>query len=453
VPPSAGRYDQEFLYHLYRGSELLQDNAVDEAKAEFERAIKLQPRDVEGQGLLGVVYFRLGMYPRAIEIYQQLQIAARTEVAPKINLALCYLKTGQTELARDQLEQAVAQAPDHKRAWGYLGLVFQRFGDFEKATVAFERADRPKLAQRMAALASEAHDARTSEIPELGHSFPAGGYSGGSQPPPSFRPSLMPNMGRVEAPPAARIGTTNSPPLAAEANPPTVRPPAPTAATPSVTVATAAHRLAREAELIFPESPRIVLHSAGWVLARIDGSLALRPSWVTTLCHDGAPFATRTLRRNSRGTPQHAPLGGESSPLVALIGSGRAVLAPRPGSKLFLAEVNSDPLNVLESYLVAFEPQVEYETAPLDPLREDSPIAARLTGRGVVVLYCRFQATSIEVKNDRPMFARAETVLGWLGSVQSRLVPSVEAPAGLSSMISFSGQGFVLLDLPTEASL
>src|SRR5688572_29198339 len=50
---------EDFLYHLFRGSELLQDNCISEAKEELERALRMQPRDIEGQGLLGVVYFRL----------------------------------------------------------------------------------------------------------------------------------------------------------------------------------------------------------------------------------------------------------------------------------------------------------------------------------------------------------------------------------------------------------
>src|SRR4051794_3614396 len=73
APPSAGSFDgEDFLYHLYRGSELLQDNCVPQAKEELERALKLQPQDTEGQGLLGVVYFRLGLYPRAIGIYEEI---------------------------------------------------------------------------------------------------------------------------------------------------------------------------------------------------------------------------------------------------------------------------------------------------------------------------------------------------------------------------------------------
>jgi hypothetical protein len=95
LEPSSGFGGEEFLFHLYRGSELLQDNCVTEAKDELERALSLQPRDVEGQGLLGIVYFRLGLYPRAISIYEEIVKSVPEELTPRINLALCYLKTGQ----------------------------------------------------------------------------------------------------------------------------------------------------------------------------------------------------------------------------------------------------------------------------------------------------------------------------------------------------------------------
>src|SRR6185503_6937185 len=92
--PSSGTFAAEdFLFHLYRGSELLQENRVREAKEELERALSFQPRDSEGQGLLGVVYFRLGMYPRAITIYEEIVRGRPDEITPRLNLGLCYLKT------------------------------------------------------------------------------------------------------------------------------------------------------------------------------------------------------------------------------------------------------------------------------------------------------------------------------------------------------------------------
>ena len=44
-----------------------------EAKEELEFALTMQPLDAKGQDLLGTVYFRLGLYPRAIQIYEDFE--------------------------------------------------------------------------------------------------------------------------------------------------------------------------------------------------------------------------------------------------------------------------------------------------------------------------------------------------------------------------------------------
>src|SRR3954470_11991422 len=165
-PPSSNFDGEDFLFHLYRGSELLQDNCVSEAKEELERALRVQPQDIEGQGLLGVVYFRLGLYPRAIEIYQDIIRVCPAEVSPRVNLALCYLKTGQSQLARENLEEVTARVPDHVRAWGYLGLVHERLADYEKARSAFERAGQPHLVRRMQQLIEQSAQPESVHPPE-----------------------------------------------------------------------------------------------------------------------------------------------------------------------------------------------------------------------------------------------------------------------------------------------
>src|SRR5580700_333240 len=140
---------EDFLFHLYRGSEMLQDNRVHDAKAELEEALSLQPSDPKGQDLLGIVYFRLGLYPRAIAIYEQLIKLHPDAVEPRINLALSYLKTGQPAQARFELEKVVEQSPGHSRAWGYLGLAFQRLGDYERASYAFQAGGHDGMARRL----------------------------------------------------------------------------------------------------------------------------------------------------------------------------------------------------------------------------------------------------------------------------------------------------------------
>ena len=139
---------EDFLFHLYRGSELLQDNRVLEAKEELEQALTMQPADAKGQDLLGAVYFRLGLYPRAIQIYEGLEAQFPGDVSIKVNLALCYLKTGQPEPARRVLRDVVRINPEHKRAWGYLGLALQKLGELEQAQIAFEQGGRPTMARR-----------------------------------------------------------------------------------------------------------------------------------------------------------------------------------------------------------------------------------------------------------------------------------------------------------------
>ena len=154
---------EEFLFHIYRGAELLRSDQVHEAKSEIETALRMQPRDQKGQDLLAAVYFRLGMYPRAIDLYQELVAAFPAEIPPRINLALAFLKTGQAERARDVLEHVVQVDPQHTRAWAYLGLAFERLRDYEKARIAFERAGQKSMARKAADRVTE----RTGEPPPV----------------------------------------------------------------------------------------------------------------------------------------------------------------------------------------------------------------------------------------------------------------------------------------------
>ncbi len=160
--------DEDFLFHLYRGSELLQDGRELEAKEELEQALQRKPGDQKGQDLLAVVYFRVGLYPRAIAIYEQLRQKSPRDPALQLNLALCYLKTGQTERARDELEMLLEANAEHPRAWGYLGLCLDRLGDFGRAQAAFEKSGHVHLARRMMERAAQARPGEQSRLPNLG---------------------------------------------------------------------------------------------------------------------------------------------------------------------------------------------------------------------------------------------------------------------------------------------
>src|SRR5690606_12498718 len=141
--------DDDFLFHLSRGSELLVQNRVVEAKEELERALSVRRRDAQGTDLLAGVYFRLGVYPTAITLWRGLVQEFPDDAVLRVNLGLALFKTGQPEEAHEHLEHALSIDPEHQRAWGYLGLTLWRLGRLEEAGEAFLRGGQPSMAERM----------------------------------------------------------------------------------------------------------------------------------------------------------------------------------------------------------------------------------------------------------------------------------------------------------------
>ncbi|HVU00513.1 MAG TPA: tetratricopeptide repeat protein [Polyangiaceae bacterium] len=423
---------EEFLFHLYRGSELLRDDQIYEAKSELERALSLQPRDVESQSLLGVTYFRLGHYPRAIQIYEELVRERPSEVAPRVNLGLCYLKTGQLGLARTLLEELVQHKPDHTRAWGYLGLTFQRLGDYDKAAVAFDRAGRPQLAARLRASsgpASEAaiesnHDPAPSTVQEITADQVRAAKT---VPPP---PVAVPEA-RVSTPPESVRR-----PSGAHSMAPGTR----------VSIPAPLDRVARDSLLVFPERPRVVLHESGSVLARIEGSFNARSDCLRALAPESPGSVARTLlRRKARAGIAEEPLGGTVTPFVALEGQGRVVLTvPAPFTPM-VATLDGEPLYVLEERLVAFDGALAHSVGRLPFADGTSGGLVQLIGSGFVVIGTRPPLHALETTG-RPLEARTKHLVGWIGRMIPRPISRDEAPAALADLLSLSGSGTVLID-------
>ncbi len=436
VPPPPGvpaeahaaSLGEEFLYHLYRGSELLKEDQFYEAKSELERALAFQPRDVEGQSLLGVVYFRLGHYPRAIQIYEELTRVRPDEVAPRVNLSLCYLKTGQLQSARGLLEEIIRQHPEHVRAWGYLGLVYQRIGDFEKASIAFERAGRPQLAARLRAAQAEA----AVPEPEADAASPSSVHEIAQH---------HVQAARTVPPPQDETADAHA---SAAMRPSSGAYPAPGT---RVSVPVPFTRALRDATLVFPESPRLVLHEDGIVLARVERSFHARADCVRAIRPD-APRAltTKTPRRRSRGLPADEPLGGVSTPFVTLEGDGRLVLGVPHAFSAFLSELDGEPLYAREDRVLGFDGALEYECGRLALPDGDHSAMLQLVGSGFVVLATRGPVHGMGVSSDRPVEVRAARLIGWVGRLLSRPETPADERGPLRGLLMLSGSGTVLVD-------
>ena len=420
---------EDFLFHLYRGSEMLQDNRVHDAKAELEQALALQPSDPKGQDLLGIVYFRLGLYPRAITIYEQLIRQHPDAVEPRINLALSYLKTGQPGQARFELEKVVEQNPGHSRAWAYLGLAFQRLGDYERASYAFQTGGHDGMARRL------------TEMTAAGGAFtvhPAGDL--GAAPPPSI-------------PRAAGV------PAEAEAAPPELVPsiaPAPPVPTEAVAPAPASRRLSaspprrpgeavREALLVFPRDLPVSRHPSGLVLVQATAGFAVRLEAIRSLAYAAGQQSTVLLRK-TRGRVLDEPLGGAASPVCELVGKVELALGAAAGHRLWPIVLEDEMVYLREDALAGFEAVVGYENGRLPVGDGDSIPMVQLRGKGTVVAEVPETVAALEVTEGRSTAVRAVSVLGWVGRVVPRGLLPHEAPGGLKGLVTFAGEGMVLVD-------
>jgi uncharacterized protein (AIM24 family) len=457
--PSSGMFAAEdFLFHLYRGSELLEEHRVAEAKEELEAALALQPRDVEGQGLLGVVYFRLGHYPRAIAIYEEIVRARPEELAPRLNLGLCYLKTGQLGRARETLEEVVAKKADHRRAWGYLGLTYERMGDLEKAVAAFERAEQPNMARRMRRLLHDLAALDGSPRPDLGavrevaaeamHELeddvrPFARDRAGSQPPgiPGRWHSV--ELGEEPLPPASRplrprtIGTERRPKERTETreSSPSERPlPAPSSP----------RQLAERLVLSVAPGTRIHRRNAEVALCRLAGGFAVRLDHVRAMLSEGARFESSAIHRRARGRDLDEPLGGMRAPLVVLEGGGALILSATP--RLVIIVLGREFLYVREDRLVGFDLSLRHESGRLATGAVEHVPMVQLSGEGLVALRASPTLSAIEVSSGHGAQFRGSDVVGWIGRLMPQAVAAGDAPGSTGGLVAFAGEGVVFFD-------
>jgi hypothetical protein len=464
-PPSSNFDGEDFLFHLYRGSELLQDDCVSEAKEELELALRVQPQDVEGQGLLGVVYFRLGLYPRAIEIYQEIIRVCPGEISPRVNLALCFMKTGQSQLARETLEEVTTRVPDHVRAWGYLGLVHERLGDYDKARASFERAGQPHLVRRMQHLideqSSRARETESEHPPERAEMQAAAADA--VQELETDEPGFLRASARVEHGSRLGSGRWRAVELGQDAPAPRARrvslagrlgPAVPAIQEPPElsrsSIVPSAHDIAGQPSLrnADPSSePPVVAALRRSALIEVSDSWCLRSGAVRGLLALGAAFSNKPLTRRMRGRELSEPLGGPGSPWVQLTGAGQILVGASPDRELSALELRDTFVYVRESCLVGFAGSARHENGRL-PSGGGEPIPmVQITGRGTVLIESRKPPRVLDVTEDQKLAVRADDVVGWVGRLLGHPLELEFAPLKTPGFVAFSGSGSVLVDL------
>lgn len=142
--------EEEFVASLYKGGELLAANKVVEAREHLEKANRINPKNEKAQNLLGLAYFKLGLFDQASAVYEALVRENPADPTLRVNLGLVYLKTNNLTRSVHEFETATDLEPTHKKAHNYLGLALAQAGDYQRARDHFVAAGSDAMAEKMA---------------------------------------------------------------------------------------------------------------------------------------------------------------------------------------------------------------------------------------------------------------------------------------------------------------
>ena len=398
--------DEEFLYHLARGADLLGKGELEAACAALSRARELRPRDPKSLGLLGQSLYKLGRFDEAIDVYGKLVDESPVEAAARVNLGLANLKAKRYAQAVRQLEIALDLNPDHSKAMGYLGLAWLEQGHFARAREWFERSG------------SEPMVAKCDELLALGRSG-------------ARAPSSLPTAD----PAAAATAPTGETVVAA--------PPHASSGPAEGLAGFAASRLvAPEGEGTFALARGLLTVAVrGEVLVREEGLLAVR----------GA-VRLAPERKRFRGRATDKPFGEGARRMLRASGLG-ALLYRVPGASLTPVDLEGESVYLLEAMVFAFEVPVSFENGRIASRFGQDLNLVHLSGRGRVLLATRGEIAALEATRETPIRVPLAALVGWTGALTPRIVPLADAAGapqegapGEPLVVELGGDGRVLLD-------
>ncbi|MCP4676532.1 MAG: tetratricopeptide repeat protein [Deltaproteobacteria bacterium] len=410
---------EDFLAHLHRHGALTRENRSDEAQRVLEKAFDSQ-KDPFGQAALGLVYFKLGIYPRALAIYRRLVDEYPGEPTLRLNLALIYLKTGQTHRAKELLEELVGLHPEYRKAHGYLGVAYQRLGEYVKAQAAFEKADAKHMAERMARFIEpeKQHEALSATRTSTTSGTPMPPAEAIVAEPETEKSNLVKfidNAVAVPSPLSESHPTMHEPMLASEVLSMTCLP--------------------------RPISGRFLVSDSGYLLMDIDPGGFARLDGIRFVNGEGLSY--KPAARRFRGRDSEELFGTAESPLFRIEGKGRLGFHRQNG--IFTALSLGDQVAYIrEEFVFAFDDNLSFENGRM-PSGEEMLVHYR--GLGSLVLKTPTRPESLEVTPAGGVIIPARDLVGWIGRILPK--PATASPFDPSlSALELTGEGVLLICLP-----
>jgi tetratricopeptide (TPR) repeat protein len=130
-------------YHYQLGISYLNDNNIQPAFSELQKAVKLNPHDKEIHNALGVIYLStLEDYPMAIEHFQKALAIDKNYSEAATNLGNTYANMRKYDEAIESYKMALSN-PQYKNAamaFNNLGMVYYRLSKLDEAISTFKEA-------------------------------------------------------------------------------------------------------------------------------------------------------------------------------------------------------------------------------------------------------------------------------------------------------------------------
>jgi Tfp pilus assembly protein PilF len=123
-----------------RGQALARSGKTEEALAEFDRALALDPYNVPALYGRGLIYQAEKQHEQAIADFTAANGLTPQRVEPLLARATSYLAVDKTKEAASDLDEAVQADPSSAQAWSARGVTYERLGDKAKAFASYGRA-------------------------------------------------------------------------------------------------------------------------------------------------------------------------------------------------------------------------------------------------------------------------------------------------------------------------
>jgi tetratricopeptide (TPR) repeat protein len=123
-----------------RGQALAKSGKSEEALAEFDRALALDPYNVPALYGRGLIYQADKRHEQAIADFTAANGLTPQRVEPLLARATSYLAVDKTKEAASDLDEAVQADPNSAQAWSARGVTYERLGDKAKAFASYGRA-------------------------------------------------------------------------------------------------------------------------------------------------------------------------------------------------------------------------------------------------------------------------------------------------------------------------